>query len=138
MSTTQFPPTIAIQQPPAELVAFVEQEIRKAQPYKGLERRSEKRRLVAMPVFVQPVGEQFNAVGLPFVAVTHNISPSGIGLVHTKPIAQGLVALRLAFETKEVDLVAAVLRSGALGPFYYAGANFVIKFREFPRRVMRE
>ena len=104
MSTTKIPPTTA-PPPPAELVAFVEKEIRRARPYGGLERRSDKRYLVAMPVVVQPVDEQSNAIGLPFVAVTRDISASGIGLVHTKPIEQGMVALRLSFEGKEVELV---------------------------------
>jgi hypothetical protein len=127
--------TVVAPQPPAELVSFVEQEIRKARPYKGLERRSDKRYLRAMPVLVQPVDEQSNAVGLPFVAMTRDISASGIGLVHTEPIEHEMVALRMSFPGKEVDLVATVVWCRSLGPFYYAGANFVSKWGELPELV---
>ena len=117
-----------VPQPPAEVIAFVERQIRKARPYKGLERRSDKRYLVATPVWVQPVDAQSNPIGEPFAAVTRDISLEGIGLVHTKPIECDTVALRFSWEGREVERVAALLWCRALGPFYYAGANFVGKF----------
>lgn len=125
-------------QPPAELISFVERQIRIARPYKGLERRSEKRCLMAIPVLVQPVDEQCNAVGSPFVAMTRDISSRGIGLVHTGPIEHEILALRMWLAGKEVDRVAAVVWCRALGPFYYAGANFVSKFGESPELVIPE
>jgi hypothetical protein len=128
--------TTVAPQPPAELVSFVEQQIRSARPYTGLERRSDKRRLMAMPVLVQPVDEQSNAVGVPFAAMTRDISASGIGLIHTEPIERGRLALRLSFADKEVDLVATVVWCRSLGPFYYAGANFVSKWGELPELVI--
>ncbi|MFC1597119.1 PilZ domain-containing protein [Planctomycetota bacterium] len=123
--------TTVAPQPPAELVSFVERQIRSARLYTGVEHRSDKRRLMAMPVLVQPVDEQSNAVGVPFAAMTRDISPKGIGLVHTEPIEPGLLALRMSLEGKEVDLVAAVLWCRALGPFYYAGTN-IIRSGELP------
>lgn len=128
--------TTVAPQPPAELVSFVEQQIRKARPYAGLERRSDKRSLMATPVWVQPVDEQSNAVGVPFAAMTRDISPKGIGLVHTEPIEHGMLALRMSLAGKEVDLVAAVLWCRALGPFYYAGVNFIGESGEFPEGVI--
>ena len=115
-------------QPPAEMIAFVERRIRNARPYMGLERRSDKRRLIAIPVWVQPVDAQSNPICEPFAAVTRDISLEGMGLVHTKPIECDTVALRFSWEGKEVERVAAILWCKALGPFYYVGANFVSKF----------
>lgn len=118
-------PTTAVPGPPAELVSFVERHIRSARPYTGLERRSDKRCLMAMPVVVQPLDEETEAVGDPFTAMTRDISPKAIGLVHTAPIEHKLLAIRVFLGGKEVDLVAAVLWCRALGPFHYTGANFV-------------
>jgi hypothetical protein len=84
-----------------------------------------------MPVHVQPVDAQSNPICEPFAAVTRDISSEGMGLVHTKPIECETVAIRFSWAGKEVELVAAILWCRALGPFYYAGANFVGKFEEF-------
>jgi hypothetical protein len=130
--------TAVVLQLPAELVSFVERQIRRAPPYTGVERRMDKRHLMAMPVLVQPVDEQSNAVGVPFVAMTRDISPKGIGLVHTEPIERGRLALRMSLADEEVNLVAEVEWCRALGPFYNVGASFVSKLGEFPEVVISE
>lgn len=119
-------------EPPAELVSFVERQIRNARPYAGVERRSDRRHLMAIPVLVQPVDEQFNAVGAPFTAITRDISPIGIGLVHTEPIEQEMLALRMSLAGEEVNLAAEVKWCRALGPFYYVGGKFLSKLASFP------
>jgi len=118
-------PTTVVPEPPTELVSFVERHIRSARPYAGLERRSDKRCLMAIPVLAQPLDEESNAVGAPFAAMTRDISPKGIGLIHTAPIEHKLLAIRMSLGGKEVDLVAAILWCRTLGPYYYVGANFV-------------
>lgn len=118
--------------PPAELVSFVERQLRNAQPYRGVERRSDRRFLMVVPVLVQPVDEHYHPVGDPFAAVTRDVSPKGIGLVHLEPIDHTLVALHLTLADEEVDVAAEVLWSEALGPFYYIGATFVSKLKGFP------
>jgi hypothetical protein len=114
-------------EPPAELVSFVERQIRNARTYAGVERRSDKRHLMAMPILVQPLDEQSNAVGVPFAAMTRDISPRAIGLVHTEPIEHELLGVRMSLAGEEVNLVAEVEWCRALGPFYYVGAKFVSK-----------
>ncbi len=123
--------TAVAPEPPAELVSFVERQVRNARTYAGVERRSDKRYMMAIPVLVQPVDEQSNAVGVPFAAVTRDISPRGIGLAHTEPIVHGLLALRMTLAGEEVNLVAEVQWCRALGPFYYVGAKFVSKLEDF-------
>jgi hypothetical protein len=125
--------TTVIPQPPAELVSFAERQIHSALPYKGLERRSDKRYLMAMPVLVQPVDEHSCSIGAPFAAMTRDISPTGIGLIHTEPIEHETLALRMTLADEDVRLLATVLWCKALGPFYYVGANFVSKLDGFPR-----
>ncbi|MHC4402874.1 MAG: PilZ domain-containing protein [Planctomycetota bacterium] len=120
-------------EPPAELVSFVERQIREAQLYDGVERRSERRHLVAVPVLVQPVDAEFNATGAPFAAVTRDISLTGVGLVHGEPIDPQLLALRMCLAEEEVKLVVEVLSCRALGPYHYVGCKPVSKLESFPR-----
>jgi len=117
--------------PPPELVDFVKRQIREAQVYGGKERRSEERYLMLVPVLVQPVDAQCNPIGDPFVAVTRDISRKGIGLVHGQPIPHPLVALRMSLAGEEVNVVARLLWSEVLGPYYYVGGEFVAKLAGF-------
>lgn len=132
MPQPAIPATVALK-PPAELVSFVERQIRDARSYVGLERRSERRYLMAVPLWVQPVDGQFKAIGPPFAAVTRDISPKGIGLVHTQPIDPQLLALRMSLADEEVILAAEVVWCRPLGPFYYIGGEFFAKLESFPR-----
>lgn len=121
-------------EPPAELVSFVERQIRDAQLYDGVERRSERRHLMAVPVLVQPVDAQFNATGAPFAAVTRDISQTGVGLVHEEPIDPQLLALRMCLAGEEVKLVVEVLWCRAFGPYHYVGGKPISKLESFPRQ----
>jgi hypothetical protein len=87
--------------------------------------------MMAMPVLVQPLDEQSSEVGIPFAAMTRDISPKGIGLAHTEPIDHGLLALRMTLAGEKVNLVAEVQWCRSLGPFYYVGAKFVGKLEDF-------
>jgi hypothetical protein len=117
--------------PPPELVDFVKRQIREAQVFGGEERRSEERHLMLVPVLVQPVNAQYNPIGDPFVVVTRDISRKGIGLVHGQRIAHPLVALRMSLAGEEVNVVARLVRSEALGPYYFIGGEFVAKLARF-------
>ena len=98
-----------------------------------VERRSERRCLMVVPVMAQPVDEQSNATGAPFSVVTRDISPKGIGLVHSEPIDQTLLALQMTLADEEVNVVADVQWCKAFGPFYYFGGKFVKKLQSFPQ-----
>jgi hypothetical protein len=78
------------------------------------------------------VDEQGSALGAPFALVTRDISPKGIGLVHSEPMDQTLLALQMYLAGEEVNLVADVQWCRALGPFYYFGGRFVKKLESFP------
>ena len=121
-------------EPAAELVSFVERQIRDTQLYDGVERRSERRHLMAVPVLVQPVDAQFNRTGAPFAAVTRDISLRGVGLVHVEPIDPQLLALRMHLAGEEVKLVVEALWCRALGPFHYVGGRPISRLQSFPRQ----
>jgi hypothetical protein len=120
-------------QPPAELVSFVERYIRNTRPHEGLERRSQRRYLMVVPVMAQPVNEQFSPTAAPFAIVTRDISPKGIGLVHSEPVDQTLLALQMVLADEEVNLVADIQWCKAFGPFYYFGGKFIKKLQSFPQ-----
>jgi hypothetical protein len=124
----------ALHDPPAELVSFVERHIRDAQLYDGEERRSERRYLMVLPVRAQPVDEQCLPTGPPFAVVTRDVSPKGIGLVHSEPVQRTLLALQMFIADEEVSLVADVQWCEAFGPFYYLGGEFVKRLERFPQR----
>jgi hypothetical protein len=124
----------ALRDPPAELVSFVERHVRDAQFYDGDERRSERRYLMVLPVTAQPVDEQYLPTGTPFAVVSRDISPKGIGLVHSEPVEHSLLALQMFIAAEEVNLVADVQWCQAYGPFYYFGGEFVKKLERFPQR----
>jgi len=76
--------------------------------------------------------EQSDTIGTSFMAMTRDISPGGIGLVHTEPIDHGLLALQMSLAGEKVNLVAKVRWWRALGPYYYIGGEFVSRLDSFP------
>jgi hypothetical protein len=120
-------------QPPRELLSFVERQIRNAPRHTGPERRSENRYLMAVPVLVQPVDKKHNPIGDAFAAVTRDISPTAIGLVHTEEVAHRLLAIQMRLADELVNVIVELLWCEPLGPFEYLGARFVAKLDSFPR-----
>ena len=122
----------SVPEPPAELVAFVKRQIRDARLYNGPERRSEERHLMAVPVVVQPIDEHSNPTGAPFAAVTRDISPTGVGLVHGESVEAKLLALRMHLGEEEVNLAVEVKWCRAFGPYHYVGGKPISKLASFP------
>jgi hypothetical protein len=119
-------------QPPASLVSFVKRQLRDVHLQWDVDRREEERHLMLVSVLAQPVDEQYRALGEPFALVTRDISKKGIGLVHTEPIRDNLLAIQMSLAGEEVNVVVRLLWSKALGPFYYIGGKFVAKLVSFP------
>ena len=119
--------------PPASLVSFVKRQIRDAHLQRDVDRREEERHLMLVSVLAQPVDEQYRAIGEPFALVTRDISEKGIGLVHTEPITDNLLAIQMSLAGEEVNVVIRLLWSKALGPFHYIGGEFVAKSVSFPQ-----
>lgn len=73
--------------PSAELIRFAKEAGAKQRPYEAAERRSEVRRAIAVPVLAQPLDDEGTLVGEPFMAVTRDLSPSGLAMFHTRPVS---------------------------------------------------
>ncbi|MGA2062267.1 MAG: PilZ domain-containing protein [Thermoguttaceae bacterium] len=132
MSTTTVR-TPNVLKPPASLVSFVKRQIRNAHLQRDMDRREEERHLMLVSVLAQPVDEQYRVIGEPFALVTRDISEKGIGLVHTEPINDNLLAIQMSLAGEEVNVVVRLLWSKALGPFHYIGGEFVAKLVSFPQ-----
>ena len=119
--------------PSPELLSFVKRQVRNAQLHRDAERRSENRSSIAVPAVVQPLDKHHQPVGEAFAVVARDISPKGIGLVHTERIDHKLLALQISLGGEEANLVVRVVWNMGLGPFYGIGGEFVAKWDRFPR-----
>ncbi len=117
---------------PPSMVSFVRRQVRDLRLYGVKERRSESRELLVVPVVVQPVDAEFGAIGGRFTVLSRDLSPSGIGLVHTCPIDHRLLALEMEVADELVFLVVEVVWCRPLGPFEYIGTRLVAKLDRLP------
>ena len=133
MTTSAMSSSTTFPIPPFELILQVSRQVQEALLVACPERRAEARNLMVVPVLVQPVDESFEPLAPPFGAVTRNISPQGIGLVHTLPIEYELLALQLKLGDEDINLVAKVLWCELERPaFYYIGCELVAKLEGPP------
>lgn len=119
-------------EPPAELVSFVERLIRDTKPFHRAERRSHRRYLMAVPISAQPVDDQGNPLGPAFSAMTRDISPIAIGLIHTERIEDQRLAIQLSLAGERVNLLTEIQHCSAMGPYYHIGAKLLSKLDRFP------
>ena len=118
--------------PPCQLVSFVERQVRSLRQNAVMERRAVPRDLLVVPVTVLPINAKFQPIGEPFTAVTRDISPKGAGLVCIDPIIDEQLVLRIHLANEVVNVVFKLRWCEAMGPFYYAGVQFVTKLEAFP------
>jgi len=119
-------------EPSAEMIAFVERQVRDALPYVGTEKRSEHRNLMVLPVVAQALDDDFHAIDEPFPVVTRDLSPQGVGFVHTDRFDYDRLALQFTIANEKVMVVAEVEWQRDMGPFYFSGARIVAKLDTFP------
>jgi hypothetical protein len=112
-------------------LSFVQRQVSQHQPYTGTERRANHRLLLAMPVIVQGVDEQFEPVGEPQAMVVRDISSGGMGLVHEEPFECERIVVRLTFPEEGKLLAAEVRWRKSLGPFYHLGCEIVARMEHF-------
>jgi hypothetical protein len=115
-----------------QLVAFVHDLLNRKSRYAGPERRSAKRHVVIMDVPAVPLDKAMRPAGDPFVAISRNISTTGISLFHTAQIHAPYLALELRDEVKATSIRAAieVVRCAAKGQLFEIAGKFVYKIYE--------
>jgi hypothetical protein len=124
-------------EPIPEMVAFAQRQVRNAKLHHAVERRSEQRHLVVVPVVAQPVDEAFVAIGSPFPMVTRDISTTGVGLIHSEYTEHRWLALRMTLAGENVELATKVLWCRALGPFYSLGCQVVADLQRRKKRQVK-
>lgn len=117
---------------PTELVDFARRQFVNATLYKGDERRRENRHPMMLPVQVIPLNSRGEPIDDLFDVVTRDVSPTGIGLIHSELIMAEYLAIHLTLAGTDVDMMIEVLWSGAMGPFYGAAGKYVRRLDEFP------
>lgn len=112
--------------PPAAIATFVRRIVRGAEYYAGPEQRREPRYVVSLPVAAVPVDESLKKAGDAFIALTRDISSSGIAMYHTRRVSEKFLALEIKSSSGEkLRVLAEVLRCNPSGLFYEIAAKFV-------------
>jgi hypothetical protein len=114
--------------PPEALARFAQRTLANQDGFNGHERRTEVRHSIAINVLAIPLDANFDKCGEPFVAVTRDISASGIAIFHNRDVAVKFLALEIADPWgNPLRLILNVLRTRPLGLFYEIAGRFVMR-----------
>jgi hypothetical protein len=92
------------------------------------ERRDSQRQAAVLQVAVVPVDFELQQSGESFLAITKDISATGMSLIHTRAIASGSVVVELMNrDDATLQLLAYVVRCEAVHRFYEIGLRFVTR-----------
>ena len=83
-------------------------------------------RSMTIPVSIQPLDEDFKAVGEQFWAVSRDISPLGMGLIFPEPLRFGFV--RIGLLNKNASVISRVRHNTSIGethPMFLVGIEFI-------------
>lgn len=89
------------------------------------ERRGGDRRPVLSSVLAEPLDENFQPTGTPFVALARNVSRGGMALLSTQPIGAKYLALRQPGVDRRVIRYMEVVRSTLIGYGYEIAGQFI-------------
>ncbi|MCG8583246.1 MAG: PilZ domain-containing protein [Pirellulales bacterium] len=93
----------------------------------GDNRRRQKRYAVNIKAAALPVDERMSPTGEGFLAMTFNISQSGLALVHTRAVNDKLLLIQLD-DKQHTQVVLEVIRSRHAGRFYDVAGRFIRRF----------
>jgi hypothetical protein len=93
----------------------------------GMERRDVERVAVTMPVQMTRLDETFVPLRYQYHAVTRDISPKGVGLVTTNPVALTYVLLTFQpYYGEAFNAIGRINRCEELGYYFSVGCEFLI------------
>ena len=111
---------------PEVIIEFVNRLVNQQFEYNGVERRSEVRQAITVPIRVQPLDSEFHPTGEPISAVSRNISGGGIAFVLQNPISAKYVQVEITdAEDNSLDIVSHVRHCTQHGEFYDIGCRFI-------------
>lgn len=94
----------------------------------GCERRRSPRYPVVIPAVAQPFTSSFCPTGLSFMALTRDISVTGLALVHTRAVPAEFLALELpAGKNEKMQLLMRVLRCQPFHHLYEIAGRFLVR-----------
>src|SRR5580698_6539322 len=110
--------------PSAELLKFVRE---RAAPQSGrAELRRSKRYAAVLEVVVVPLNEHYRPSGLPFLAVTRDVSTGGLCMLHTRPAPSSLLFIEIERPNVfPLEVVLNVRRNRRVGQFFEIAGEFV-------------
>jgi hypothetical protein len=90
------------------------------------ERRESVRYVAVLEVVVVPLDETYKSIGKPFLALTRDVSTSGMCLLHTRPAPTPLLFVEIARPPEPpLKVVLQVCRNRRIGQFFEIAGNFV-------------
>jgi hypothetical protein len=108
------------------LVGFIRRVIRGEKFYSGPERRKSLRYPITMPVRVTPLDDNQQPLDESFLAVTRDISVTGLCFYHTQPVKQKFLQMELTSPAREqCTVLLETARCRPAGPFYEIGGRFL-------------
>lgn len=111
---------------PERVVSFIRRVIRGEKFYAGPERRKSLRYPITMPVRVTPLDENQQPLEGSFVAVTRDISVTGLCFYHTQPVKQRFLQMELTSPSREqCTVLLETARCRQAGPFFEIGGKFL-------------
>jgi hypothetical protein len=115
---------------PAELQKFVHQ-ITDQTAYGGEEKRGRTRYRIAIEVPAVELDDDLQPMGAPFIAMSRDISTSGICLVHTQRVTAPQLLIRLDnLNGMRVQVVVEISRRRKLKHFFEISGNFILRCNE--------
>ena len=108
-----------------EISQFIDSIDGKVQSFEGVERRSWRRYVVAIPTLVFRLDDQDKTCGAPMRAVTRDISVGGISIIHSEPIQDERLKLRLFSPSgKTIQAFVDVRRCQPMGNYFEIAGEF--------------
>jgi len=109
-----------------EIANFVRELVFAMHTYDGVERRAEPRFAISVPVEATPYDVDPLRPQEKFVAVTRDISASGITFLHTKSVEENFWLLEFGWpRSKGIRLVLEVLYRRPIGPLWEIAGRYV-------------
>ena len=92
------------------------------------EKRKEVRTPLTLPCRVVPIDKHNNPNGNSFTAVTTDISPNGLSLLHSAPVKPQLIMVTISKPPNHtLQFVADIVRCGSVNGYYRIGAKLIQK-----------
>jgi hypothetical protein len=111
---------------PERIVNFIRRVIRGEKFYSGPERRRSMRYPITMPVRVTPLDDHQQPSKETFLAVTRDISVTGLCFYHTHPLKHRYLQLELTSPSREqCTVLLETARCREAGPFFEIGGKFL-------------